>query len=152
MGLAWEPDRAWLLNRLNTEQGFYRLCTAYDSFVAITIASVKGIDKGEAELYSQFKKLSLQLVISDDRRFATAVRTLDAGLQVYSTLHLICWLDVLRYLPTDWNTMITELHGLGPFTSKSLRAAYTEIAQKTGISMTKKVLSEKCSLKVILPK
>lgn len=72
-GLGKEPARAWLLDRINTEYGFYRLCTSYDTFVNLVVQRIKGIDKGEAECYSQFKKISAQLLISDDKGFTEAV-------------------------------------------------------------------------------
>jgi hypothetical protein len=150
LGMAKEPNRSWLLDRLNTEQGFYRLCTSYDTFVNILVEKAKGMDKGESESYSQFKKIGAQILISDDKRFVNAVNELDKGIKVYSSLHLICWLDVLGFLPLDWKSTLKRVHGVRPFRSKDLREAYIEIASKTGISLDKKILSEKCSLKKIL--
>ena len=150
-GLAKEPARSWLLDRINIEQGFYRLCTSYDTFINILVEGSKGMDKGESESYSQFRKLSAQLLISDDKRFTKAVSQLDRSIKVYNSLHLICWLDILGYLPMDWNRIVKEIHGLRPFQSKDLREAYLEIASKTGVFLDKKKLSEKCSLKRILP-
>lgn len=150
LGLGKEPARSWLLDRVNTEQGFYRLCTSYDTFVNIEVQRVKGIDKGEAECYSQFKKISAQILISDDNAFAKAVSKLDKGIKIYNSLHLICWLDILGYLPTNWNSMIKDFHALRPFKSKDLREAYLEIASKTGVYLHRRKLGEKCSLKEIL--
>ena len=93
-GLGKEPARSWLLDRVNIEQGFYRLCTSYDTFVNMEVQRVIGIDKGEAECYSQFKKISAQILISDDNAFARAVDKLDKGIKIYNSLHLICWLDI----------------------------------------------------------
>lgn len=149
-GLGKEPARSWLLDRINTEHGFYRLCTSYDTFVNMEVQRVKGIDKGEAECYSQFKKISAQILISDDKGFTKAVGQLDLGIKVYNSLHLICWLDILEYLPTKWNSMIKDFHALRPFKSKDLREAYLEIASKTGVYLHRRKLSEKCSLKGIL--
>lgn len=149
-GLTQEPTRSWLLDRLNTEQGFYRLCTSYDTFINILVEKSKGMDKGESESYSQFKKLSAQLLISDDKRFTKAVHELDKGIKVYNCLHLICWLDILGYLPMEWTTIVKVVHGVRPFKSKDLREAYLEIASKTSVPLDKKKLNEKCSLKKIL--
>jgi hypothetical protein len=149
-GLAMDANRSWVLDRLDTEQGFYRLCTSYDSFVNIVVENFKGIDKGEAETYSQFKKIGAQLIISDDKDFTKAIHQLDRGLKVYNSLHLICWLDVLRFLPLDWNSMLKLIHNIRPFHSRDLREAYLEIAARNGISIPLKTLSRKCSLKAIL--
>lgn len=116
----------------------------------LVVQRIKGIDKGEAECYSQFKKISAQLLISDDKRFTKAVGQLDRGIKVYNSLHLICWLDILGYLPTKWDSMIQDFHGLRPFKSRDLLEAYLEIASKTGVYIHRKRLSEKCSLKGIL--
>jgi hypothetical protein len=94
-GLTLEPNRSWLLDRLNPEQGFFRLCTSYDSFTLLLVDGYKGMDKGESESYAQFKKISAQVIISDDKAFTKAIAELDRGIKVYSTLHLICWLEVL---------------------------------------------------------
>jgi len=150
IGLAKEPKRSWLLNRLNIEQGFYRLCTSYDTFINIVVGKAKGMDKGESECYSQFKKIGAQLLISDDKNFAKAVNDLDKSIKVYNSLHLICWLDILGYLPMGWNSMVKGVYKLRPFQSKDLREAYLEIASKTGIFLDKKKISEKCGLKKIL--
>ena len=150
LGSAMEPARTWLLNRIKIEDGFYRLCTSYDTFINIEIQRSKGMDKGESESYSQFKKLSAQILISDDKPFTKAVGQLDRGIKVYNSLHLICWLDILGYLPTDWTSMIKQLHRVRPFRSKDIREAYLDIASKVGVPVDKKKLSEKCSLKGIL--
>jgi hypothetical protein len=150
MGLPMDANRSWVLDRLDTEQGFYRLCTSYDSFVNIVVENFKGIDKGEAETYSQFKKISAQLIISDDKDFTKAIHQLDRGLKVYNSLHLICWLDVLQFLPMDWSSILKLLHNIRPFHSRDLREAYLEIAARNGLSLPSKRLSRKCSLKAIL--
>ena len=150
VGVVQEPTRSWLLDRLNTEHGFYRLCTSYDTFINILIEKAKGIDKGEAESYSQFKKLGAQLLISDDRGFMKVIKELDPGIKVYNSLHLICWLDILGFLSSDWQSTVRMVHGVRPFQSNNLREAYIDIASKIGIALDKRQLSEKCSLKKIL--
>lgn len=150
-GLLLEPNRLWLLDRLKPEQGFFRLCTSYDSFTLLLVKDFEGMDQGESESYAQFKKIGAQLIISDDKAFIKALGKLDPGIKVYTTLHLICWLDVLNYLPANWNSIVTTIHAIRPFQSRDLRLAYKDILLKLGIEMPKKVLSKKCSLKTILP-
>ena len=148
-GSAKEPHREWILQRLNPEQGFYRLCNTYDSFVMITVENYKGIDKGEAETYAQLKKVNAHLIISDDKPYINALKQLDSSIKVYSTLHLICWLEVSGLIP-NWLELIREIHKIRPFQSKELREAYLEVAQKLGLSILKKEISKKCSLSKIL--
>ena len=149
LGKDKDPHRQILLQKLNPEQGFYRFCTTYDSFVLMEVNRVKGIDKGEAEVYAQMRKVGAQLIISDDKRFIKALKELDRSIIVYTTLHLISIMEVLKVLP-DWGSIIKEVHKLRPFSSKDLRIAYVEIIQKYGIQVKKKEISLKCSLKYIL--
>lgn len=148
-GTAKEPHREWIIQRLKPEQGFYRLCTTYDSFVMITVENYKGIDKGEAEAYAQLKKVNAHLIISDDKAFIDALKQLDSGIRVYTTLHLVCWLEHARLLP-DWKEIINDLYQLRPFKSGELRQAYEQLAEKLGLNISKKQVSEKCSLSKII--
>ena len=149
IGSAKEPHREWILQRLKPEQGFYRLCTSYDSFVMITVENYKGIDKGEAETYAQLKKVNAQMIISDDKPFIAALKQLDSGIKVYTTLHLICWLEHTKLIP-NWNELIKEVYRLRPFKSKELREAYLQVAMQLGIFSDKKMISLKCSLSKII--
>jgi predicted nucleic acid-binding protein len=148
-GSEQEPHREWLLQKLKPEQGFYRYCTTYDSIVMAMVENQKGIDKGEAESYAQLKKVNAHLIISDDKPFTKALKELDSGIKVYSTLHLICWLHVIGLL-SDWESMIKEIHKLRPFKSAELREAYSTIVEKFSLSTTKKEISKRCSLSKIL--
>lgn len=148
-GVESEPARNWLLERINPEQGFFRLCASYDSFTMIAVYNYKGMNKGEAESYAQYKKIQAQVIISDDKDFASALNTLDKYIKVYNTLHLICWLDIYTQ-NLDWGDIIKKIHHIRPFKSNELRTAYIDILEKFGINKTKKEISKKCSLKGIL--
>lgn len=148
-GSIAEPHRNWVLERLNPEQGFYRLCNSYDSFVMITVENYKGIDKGEAETYAQLKKVNAHLIISDDKPFIEALKQLDSSIKVYTTLHLICWLEHSKLIP-DWNSLVKEIHKIRPFKSKELREAFLQVAEQLGLDISKKTVSAKCSLSKIL--
>jgi len=150
-GAIKEPHRNWILDRLKPEQGFYRHCNTYDSFVLITVEKYKGIDKGEAETYAQLKKVNAHFIISDDRAFINALKTLDSTIQVYTTLHLVCWLERLKLIP-NWENLIQSIHQLRPFKSQELRIAYIEVTERLGLPLDKKVVSNKCSLSKILPR
>ena len=149
IGASKEPHRQWILQRLKPDQGFYRLCNTYDSFVMITVENYKGIDAGEAETYAQLKKVNAHLIISDDKLFIEALKQLDGGIKVYTTLHLVCWLEHLKLIP-DWEGLVGEIHKLRPFKSKELREAYLQVAQQFGLDISKKVVNSKCSLSKIL--
>ena len=43
-GTAKEPQRNWLLEKLRPNEGFYALCTRYDSIVLAMLQNKKGID------------------------------------------------------------------------------------------------------------
>jgi len=60
--------------RLNLDTGFYRLCASYDSISLAIVASIKGIDKGEAEAYAQYLQVQANFIISDDREFVTQIK------------------------------------------------------------------------------
>ena len=84
-GAYKEIEREWILQRLNTEQGFFRLCLSYDSIVLTTVVKHKGIDKGEAEVYAQMLKVETPLIISDDKPFINALLELNKGVIIYNT-------------------------------------------------------------------
>lgn len=148
-GAAKEPHRQWILERLNLEQGFYRLCNSYDSIVMAFVENEKGIDKGEAETYAQLKRVNAHLIISDDKKFVSALKKLDRNVKVYGTLHLACWLELVSLIP-NWHGLLKEIHQLRPFQSKELREAYLELAEQLGLSVGKREISKKCSLSKIL--
>lgn len=149
IGLPKEPHRNWVIERLNQDQGFYRYCSTYDSFVMVTVENYKGIDKGEAEAYAQFKKVNAHFIISDDNSFIEALKYLDSGTKVYTTLHLISWLEHSKLLP-NWNDLLKHVYKIRPFKSTELREAYLEVAARLGLSLPKKTVSAKCSLSKIL--
>jgi predicted nucleic acid-binding protein len=149
LGAEKEPHREIIIEKIKPEAGFWRFCTSYDSFVMAMIQNQEGIDKGEAESYAQFRKVNAHFIISDDNNFTKAINKLDPYIKVYSTLHIICWLDVAGYLP-DWQNRIKDLHQLRPFKSAQLRAAYLTIIEKFGLAITGKEVSNKCSLSKIL--
>ena len=110
----------------------------------------KHMDKGEAEAYAQYMKVHAHLIISDDKRFTDALLAINSGAKVYNSLHLICWLDALQLLTTNWQAIVKELHHHRSFTSAELRKAYLEILKMLGIAVETKLLSQKCSLSKIL--
>ena len=67
--LIKEPQRRFILDRLRPNEGFWALCTRYDTLSNVLLFTHEGIDKGEAEIISQAEKTGVGLVISDDIPF-----------------------------------------------------------------------------------
>lgn len=144
-GTGSGPQRTRILERLKTEHGYYRFCTTYDSIVLAMIENYKGIDKGEAEVYAQFKKINAQIIISDDKRFIAAIKQLDKSIQVYTTIHLLCWLEHAGFI-NEWEDAVRQLHSIRPFKSAELRDAFLLSAKRFSINVPKKIIDRKCSV------
>jgi len=142
---AREPDRVWVLERLRPNEGFYSYCTRYDSATFTLLRGVKGIDKGEAEAVAQKRSVEAHYILSDDLRFQTAIKSIDSTIKIFTTLHIIAMLDI-RELVANPESIVKTLHSVHPFKSSQLRTAYIESAKELGITLSKKVLSTKCSL------
>ncbi len=148
-GALKEPHRIKIIDKLNPDQGFYRHCNTYDSLVMVMITNQKGIDLGEAEVYSQYKKVNAHLIISDDKPFTNAITKLDKHAKIYTSLHLICWFELNGFV-TNWMEIVKEIHKIRPFHSHELRTAYMEVNKMLGLEVSKKMISNKCSLTKIL--
>lgn len=151
-GARRETHRQWILERVKPDQGFYRFCNTYDPFIMIGVEGRKGIDKGEAEAYAQLKRVNAHIIISDDKLFISALNELDSTIRVYSTLHIICWLDIVELIHHNWNDIINELHRIRPFSSSDIRSAYMDVIRHLGLSVNRKKVSNKCSLSKIICK
>jgi len=148
-GLELDIDRKYIINRVQPENNFFRLCTQYDSIAHALLSGYRGIDAGEAEAVAQRLKVNATYIISDDEPFTKAVAQYDRTVKVLNSLHILSILDINKYI-TDYNKIIRELHRIRPFTSSQLRNAYREAANMYSIPLPKKLLSAKCSLKKIL--
>ena len=143
--LAREPDRAWVLERLRPNRGFYSFCTRYDSATFTLLRGVENIDKGEAEAVAQKRSVEAHYILSDDIKFQIAIKNIDSTIKVFTTLHIIAMLDI-RQLIANPESIVKTLHSVHPFKSSQLRTAYTESAKELGITLSKKDLNNKCSL------
>lgn len=148
-GLEIDIDRNYIINRVQPENNFFRLCTHYDSISLALLSGYKGIDAGEAEAVAQRLKVNATYIISDDVNFTKAMTQYDKTVKVLNSLHILSILDINKYI-TDYNKVIRELYHIRPFTSSQLRNAYREAANMYSIPLPKKLLSTKCSLKSIL--
>lgn len=143
---AKDPNKAWFLQKLRPNEGFYSYCTQYDTLVVTWYKSKEGIDKGEAEVIAQKMKTEARYVLSDDNKFRKALREMDSSTKVLSSIHLIAMLDLKGFLP-NYRDFIQRLHAIRPFSSPQLRVAFLESSIETGIPVTKKQLDLKCNLR-----
>ncbi len=143
--LRHEPDRAWLLERLKPNEGFYSFCTRYDSTVLSIIQSVKHIDAGEAEAVAQLKKVNANYILSDDERFSKALKKIDPYVKVISTWHVLAMLDLLQIVLNS-DEIIRALYKRCPFPKSRLRKAYVESYREFGLRPSKKHINQKCDL------
>lgn len=144
--LSREPDRVWVLERLKPNQGFYSLCSSYDSLAVEFYKMIKDVDSGEAEAAAQQKKIGANYVLSDDLRFRIAITKVDPTIRVLTTLHVIALLDLNKFL-LDTKPLLRTHLAQHPFSSKLLREAYEDSAKDLSIVLTKKDIEKKCGIK-----
>lgn len=144
--LAREPDRYWILERLRPDEGFYSLCSSYDSFSVDFYKTIKDIDSGEAEAAAQQKKIGANYVLSDDLKFQRAIKKIDPSIRVITTLHVIALLDLNKFL-LDVKPLLRIHISNNPFSSSDLRTAYVDSAREISVVLTKKEISQKCGVK-----
>jgi len=150
-GATLEPERNHVLDNIRTKGSFYTLCTSYDMLTKVLLETTKGIDRGEAEAVAQHKQVKTRFVLADDKEFIKAIAIADKHVQVISSLHVIAMLDLLKY-EANAPHVIRHFHSVYKFKSKELHAAYKQVASWFGITLSKKELSNKCSLSKILSK
>jgi predicted nucleic acid-binding protein len=138
-----------MLSRVKPENVFFKYCISYDTIIIDTIRNSKDIDKGEAEAYAQFKKVNAHILVTDDNRFIKSIKKIDLKINIYTSLHIISWLDLADLIP-NWVTLVKHLHSIRPFDSKDLRESYIKVAKDLGLSIPKKRINDKCSLKKII--
>lgn len=146
--LAREPIRGWMLDRMLPDRGFYSLCTKFDTAVHGFLKRVKGIHKGEAEVVAQQKALGVRCVLSDDKAFLRAIKTIDPYVKVITTLHVIAMLDMNRLL-RNREELLIRLHAKQPFKARDLRAAYKDTISEMSIYVSKRDLDRKSSLRAL---
>jgi predicted nucleic acid-binding protein len=149
LGAMLEPERNHVLNQIKISGSFFTLCTTFDMLTKVILETTKGIDKGEAEAVAQHKQVKTRFLLADDKKFIKAIAIADRYVQVISTLHIIAWLDLLKFEPNA-PQVIRHFYSIYRFESKELHLAYREVASWFGIHLSGKALSEKCSLSKIL--
>ncbi len=137
-----EPDRIWFLEKLRPDQGFYSLCTKYDSISLVILKTIKDIDAGEAEAVAQHQKLGAHYIISDDRLFKIALSRKFPRIKVFSSLHIIAMLDLNTFINNRYE-LLQKLHSVSPINSEILINAYQESATELGITITKREIYSK---------
>ena len=131
-----DPDRQWVINQLQANYGFISSCTRYDSVALAFLETTKGIDRGEAEAAAQHKVIGSQFVLSDDKHFVRAIKTVDKFVRTLTTLHIIALLYFSKII-TDPADLLNELYKHSPFTSRQLKTAYTDIIKELGLNVKK---------------
>lgn len=140
-----DQNRAWVLERLRPNEGFYSLCTRYDTIALQMIKGKKNIHGGEAEAVAQQMKLNAQFILSNDKRFTTAIGQL-TKVRVCSALDVLVMLDVRQITLNGADMLRSHFNDLN-FESSDLRNAYVNAGKDVGITFSKKDLNYKCSLK-----
>lgn len=144
----YNPERIPILNQLRPNSGFWSLCTQMDSLSVVMLFTIKGIDKGEAELISQGEKKNIRIIISDDGPFKKAADKLNKNFLIVSPLFIFASLDINEFLPNRISIIQQYYNSrAGGFSSRDLREAYQLALKEYGLNWTKKKLSEKTSLK-----
>lgn len=137
-----EPDRIWFLEKLKPDQGFYSLCTKYDTISLAILKTIKDIDAGEAEAVAQHQKLGAHYIISDDRLFKIALGRKFPRIKVFSSLHIIAMLDLNKFINNHYE-LLQRLHSVSPINRELLINAYQESATELGITITKREIYSK---------
>jgi len=137
-----EPDREWLLERLKPNEGFYSLCTKYDTISFVVLKGLKGIHTGEAEVAAQHLEIGTNYIISDDLSFKESLNRRFPHAKIISTLHIISMLDLHRLIHNR-DVLLRTLHLKSPVNIQLLRASYWESAKEYGIHITKKEVNDK---------
>lgn len=135
-----------VLQQIGLSNSFLKLCTTYDIFSKILLQGVKDIDPGEAEAFAQYKKIHAHFIISDDRKFAAAVRKQDPTIRIIDSVFLIAWLDQMSLLASP-KTHLRALHQHRRFTPQQLRSAYKDAALMQGKKLKNRELQRKTNFK-----
>lgn len=144
-----EPQRRFVINRLRPNEGFWALCTRYDTLSSVLLFSHRGIDKGEAEIISQAEKIIVPVVISDDKPFKEACDSLNKNIRIYNSLYVLAYLDLLDYLPDTnqfFNTLYNSPYG---FTHQSFCEAYHNAAKQLGVPVSPQKVSKNTYKQII---
>ncbi len=137
-----------VLSQIRLSNSFLKLCSTYDIFSKILLEGVKDIDPGEAEAFAQYKKIQAHFIISDDRKFASAVRLQDPTVRIIDTVLLFAWLDQLALLSNP-KAHLRALFQQRRFTPQQLRNAYKQAAGMLGKKFSNRELQRKTNFKLL---
>jgi predicted nucleic acid-binding protein len=126
-----------------TMNSFFQLCTSYDKFVVVNLQLIKHIDPGEAEALAQQKKISADMVLSDDGRFRRAALKYDKTLRILNVLDILVALDLQGQLPDVKSELLRLLESGLRFSSPDVQKSYQKIADYFHLSLDKKSLQSK---------
>lgn len=142
-------ERQIFIDKLRINYGFFRLCNNYDSLQLALLKTYKGINHGEAEATSQYMKINANLLLTDDKRFVKAIEEKNFPIRVGDTLFLLAILDIHQLLKLNRSNCFTELYNHHKFKSSTLREAYKKVNQYYEMGLSKKVINQKSSFKLL---
>ena len=144
----YDSRRRDIAARMRLNEGFLSLCSQYDQITHAFLRTAPGIDAGEAEAAAQHKKVYSNYVLSDDLVFINSIRNIDSNTRFLGTVHLIAWLDLGKFvIESERNNLLRTLHSHSLVNANGLRSAYQLVARELGLTLTKKELNEKSSIK-----
>jgi predicted nucleic acid-binding protein len=141
-----EPQRERILQQLRPNEGFFTLCTYYDTLSKTKLYSFSGIDAGEAEIVSQVQKTSVNRVISDDKRFKQQVAEYipDVNIRFYNSLFVIACLDIHGYILPSSSLLFWQklYHSPYHFSHEEFKEAYQAVQMEFGVKINPKKVSK----------
>jgi len=144
-----EPQREFILKKLRPNEGFWALCTRYDTLSSTLLYGYKDIHEGEAEIISQSEKTGIKLIISDDIRFKNACNKLNKPVWIYNTLFLLAVIDLHGFIQDD-TSIFAKMYKTRPFKHDDLIFAYKEAARFFGLALKPFKISRKTYKKIII--
>lgn len=142
-GLINAPERATVVAMLD-ESDFLIKCSAYDLFDVMAYKTFEGIDDGEAEVLAQQKKIGVDLIWSDDKKFKSEAQKLHQELIVFNTLHITALLHLHDYIE-EYDRFKNILHKVRKV-GKNFRSCYQEAATYLGVNLSNEEITERTRL------
>lgn len=142
--------RIRFVENLSVDYGFYKLCNSFDRVVFEFMKSEEYIDEGEAEAVAQAERRQVYIFLTDDTKCIEILEKLKPHIRILDSLTLICTLDIRGYLPLDFSSCLAELYTHYKFDSEKIRQSYQKASRFLGLTIDKKKMNKKISMKNIL--
>lgn len=141
--------RNQIIGQIQISQGFYRRCIRTDPVTYTLLKTIDKVDPGEAETIAQSLTMSIPYILMDDKKALKHLPDFLNSIRVYNTLTVISLMDISQYIQ-DYDGCIRGIHSIRKFKSRDLRKSYLQAQEHIGITLSKKHISYKTSLKRIL--